>query len=660
VFQKELGEGSYAHVFAAVDAADQNKVQSAVKVFNLFPGSLKHVMKSDVVSELIPLNMVFPLINTPCSVAFTDPGIRSDQDPPRKFIVQMNMAHCDLLDLIYKTRLEDAALRNQGIERPYTTFSPEEMNLLAYEVVLAVAYTHSRLIVHCDIKTQNLLVYSVPGTEFSKAVLNGDDTVKLIALSDFGISEYNVIYPREYDGEVITVNYRPPEMLLHKSVVTYSSDVWSVGCVLYEMATGHRLLDLKKDEPIEALERLIQIFGADAMQRVYTKDVESEQVPQPQQPPRARFSRLPLQRAPMESKKRRRMFTNISEEDETRLFFAGPSFPGEIEKTFTEPLRAYPGLERLIMSMLRLDPNERLSIFDVLSSSYFTNNTKHVCDATILRGARIPHVLHFTRTGAVIFSVAAEVLHGKEAALWNGQQPLSSAPNVMGVDIGHSAIARQLQLMLNFTRSSFTKRENRQIIAIAINLLWQLERKNNFIYNFTRNNVAAMCGLAELIVNNNTADVPLATVFNQAELLTTLDFNIHAATLNDFFELYLLSLNYKRMDDQMAAIAWELTYIFAMSVTMPRKYMPSEIAAIAICIVYSLPEIDTRWARFPLQVANFLGDAMAAFAEFTPDQLSYMSYIPTSLGYGVEKHQRLIAFRNIIYGKLSNKGVLLI
>jgi serine/threonine protein kinase len=673
-FQRELGKGSYATVYAALPsgtpatpAERDARIESAVKVINLREGK-QYVMNSSVISELIPLNLVFPLVNTPCRVMFTDPGIVDEYHPPGQFVVQMNLAHSDLNGLIESALQETALLENQGgITRPYDTFSPEEMNLLAYEVVLAIAYTHSRMVAHMDIKSQNFLVYAVQGTDFSRAVLGGDDTVKLLALSDFGISEYNLAFPRQHDGEVITLDYRPPEMLLNKCIITYASDVWSAGCLLYEMATGHRILGLSDaSTPTDALEQLMRIFGTSSMQNVYMKDVERSSMPPPpvppqrfhQQPRTARFSRLPQQPLPHPptSKKRKRMFYNLSGEDEDRLFFTGPSFPGTINETFEEDLSVYPGLAKVIMSMLALDPSERLTIFEVLNSQYFTDNTKRICDCTILHGARIPRSLHFTRSGAVLFSEAAVVMHGKEMALWGGVAPLKPAPEQVYVTAVHREVAHRIQLALSFTRVSYTSTDKRQIMALATNLMWQVERKNNFLFPgivAAQEQPYAICGLAELIVDNHTYNVPRATVYNQASLLTLLEFNVLASTLNDFFELYLLSLNNTSTEDIKAAVAWELTYILAMSLTMPRKYMPSEIAAIAICIVYDIPEFDLRFTQAPLLIEHVLVDAKVAFLEFTKDQISDMLYYThPSIGTDQAVSKRLMELRTSMYDKL--------
>lgn len=48
---------------------------------------------------------------------------------------------------------------------------------------------------------------------------------------------------KEHGVHQITLNYRPPEVLLGVARYTSAVDMWGLGCILFEMATGSMLLE---------------------------------------------------------------------------------------------------------------------------------------------------------------------------------------------------------------------------------------------------------------------------------------------------------------------------------------------------------------------------------------------------------------------------------
>jgi eukaryotic-like serine/threonine-protein kinase len=98
------------------------------------------------------------------------------------------------------------------------------------QVCAAVAYAHTQLIVHRDLKPSNVLV-------------NNDGKVKLL---DFGIALVLDASDEQTPAtRVFTPEYASPEQLRGDRVTTVT-DVYALGLVLYELATGKRLPTLER------------------------------------------------------------------------------------------------------------------------------------------------------------------------------------------------------------------------------------------------------------------------------------------------------------------------------------------------------------------------------------------------------------------------------
>ena len=148
---------------------------------------------------------------------------------------------------------------------------PETVDYVFYKLVRAVYFLHSREVVHRDLKPSNILV--------------GKDGEPL--LSDFGLARtlresqleklqqalsrkpqdqhlvfdnvketHSVLFLTDY---VASRWYRAPEILLGSDKYSYSSDIWSLGCVFAEMLLGRVLF--QGSSTLNQLEKVFEVTG---------------------------------------------------------------------------------------------------------------------------------------------------------------------------------------------------------------------------------------------------------------------------------------------------------------------------------------------------------------------------------------------------------------
>lgn len=207
--------------------------------------------------------------------------------------------------------------------------SSQNFQSLAQQLISTVAYLSSRNMIHCDIKPENIL-YRVINNEYE------------IKLADYGISFRNECYTTHHAYSSYTLYYRPPEIIIDNLLesdveakeIYYNSkaDVWATGALLYELYTGNLLFPARL-QGNQDLNMLIKIF---------------EKVPSSDYVYQAKINKIkntfPIQQAKV---------------------------TGQI---------ILPGVEgdlyNVLQAMLVMNPQKRISIFDLQQDPYFIKNNQ--------------------------------------------------------------------------------------------------------------------------------------------------------------------------------------------------------------------------------------------------------------------------------------------
>ena len=120
---------------------------------------------------------------------------------------------------------------------------PRLIKSYTLQMLRGLDYCHTRGIMHRDLKPQNILV-------------NREGQLKI---ADFGLARAFVPPIRAFTHEVVTLWYRPPEILLGQKVYALPVDMWAVGTILAEMVTKRPLFP--GDCEIDEVFKIFRVLG---------------------------------------------------------------------------------------------------------------------------------------------------------------------------------------------------------------------------------------------------------------------------------------------------------------------------------------------------------------------------------------------------------------
>ncbi|CAK9314761.1 unnamed protein product [Citrullus colocynthis] len=215
----KIGQGTYSSVYKARDII-QNKLVALkrVRFDNLDVESVKFMAREILILRRLDHPNVIKLeglITSPRSCSL--------------YLVFEYMEH-DLTGLA---------------SRPGVKFTEPQVKCYMQQLLRGLDYFHSRGVLHRDIKGSNLLI----------------DDNGILKIADFGLaSPFDPHNQVPLTSRVVTLWYRPPELLLGASYYGVAVDLWSTGCILAELYSGKPILPGKTE--VEQLHKIFKLCGS--------------------------------------------------------------------------------------------------------------------------------------------------------------------------------------------------------------------------------------------------------------------------------------------------------------------------------------------------------------------------------------------------------------
>ena len=216
---KQIGRGGYGSIYLVKSLSDESlKVIKEVDTSNMSKEECERSKKEvEILRELKHINII----------QYISYNVRN-----QKLYILMEYADGgDLSDKISEQRLRKKRFREELIVDWFV------------QMCLSIKYIHDRKIIHRDIKPSNFF-FTKTGT---------------IKLGDFGLSAYVEYTEAKFKSRYGTPYYLSPE-LCNGEKYNQKTDIWSLGCVLYELCTLKKAFNgltlkliiesIKNDEPV--------------------------------------------------------------------------------------------------------------------------------------------------------------------------------------------------------------------------------------------------------------------------------------------------------------------------------------------------------------------------------------------------------------------------
>ncbi|KAF6166861.1 hypothetical protein GIB67_026640 [Kingdonia uniflora] len=237
----KIGQGTYSNVYRARDL-DRGKIVALKKVRfdNLEPESVRFMAREIHILRRLDHPNVIKL-----------EGLVTSRMSCSLYLVFEYMEH-DLSGLA---------------SFPGHKFSEPQVKCYMQQLLCGLDHCHSRGVLHRDIKGSNLLI----------------DNNGILKIADFGLASFFDPYQNQpLTSRVVTLWYRPPELLLGATHYGISVDLWSTGCILAELYAGKPIMPGRTE--VEQLHKIFKLCGSPSEDYWRKSKLPHATIFKPQQP----------------------------------------------------------------------------------------------------------------------------------------------------------------------------------------------------------------------------------------------------------------------------------------------------------------------------------------------------------------------------------------
>lgn len=215
----KIGQGTYSNVYKARDTITGKIVAlKKVRFDNLEPESVKFMAREILILRRLDHPNVIKL-----------EGLVTSRMSCSLYLVFEYMEH-DLAGLAAS---------------PTIKFTEPQVKCYMHQLLSGLEHCHNRHVLHRDIKGSNLLL----------------DNGGVLKIADFGLASFfDPNHKQPMTSRVVTLWYRPPELLLGATDYGVGVDLWSAGCILAELLAGKPIMPGRTE--VEQLHKIFKLCGS--------------------------------------------------------------------------------------------------------------------------------------------------------------------------------------------------------------------------------------------------------------------------------------------------------------------------------------------------------------------------------------------------------------